>query len=179
MAKKIPKYRIVDVIKSSGKSTRSAILIIYTGGTIGMEHDSSGALVALNFNQIVKWAPSLKTLDLKLTVISFPTPLDSSNVTIKEWLDLGYIIHENHHYYDGFVVLHGTDTMAFTASALSFMLQGINKPIIFTGAQLPISAIRSDARPNLVTAMEIASTRVNGLPMVPEVCIYFDYQLMR
>jgi len=179
MTKSNVKYRIVDVNKASKKNAKSSILIIYTGGTIGMEHDSSGALVALNFNQIVKRAPSLKTLDLKLTVISFPNPLDSSNVTTKEWQNLGYIIFENHIHYDGFVVLHGTDTMSFTASALSYMLKGLNKPIIFTGSQLPISAIRSDARPNLVTALEIASSKNNGISTVPEVCIYFDYQLMR
>ena len=92
---------------------------------------------------------------------------------------MDYIINENYHQYDGFVVLHGTDTMSFTASALSFMLQGLNKPVIFTGAQLPISAIRSDARANLVSALEIASAKKDGRPLVPEVCIYFDYQLMR
>lgn len=179
MAKKTPLYRIVDVNKAAKQHAKSSILIIYTGGTIGMERDASGSLVALNFNQIVKRDPSLKTLDLRLTVISFPIPLDSSNVSIDEWKDLGQIIFENHLHYDGFVILHGTDTMSYTASALSYMLIGINKPVIFTGAQLPISAIRSDARPNLVTALEIASTKVNGMPIVPEVCVYFDYQLMR
>lgn len=171
-------YRIVEVSKSRKEGSPS-VLIIYTGGTIGMEHDASGALVALNFNQIVKRAPSLKSLDLNLTVISFPNPIDSSNVSVTDWKDLGYIIYENHEQYDGFVVLHGTDTMAYTASALSFMLHGLNKPVIFTGAQLPISAIRSDARPNLVTALEIASSKKDGRAVVPEVCIYFDYQLMR
>lgn len=179
MDEQIPKYRIVEVVKASKVKAKTSVLIIYTGGTIGMEHDSSGSLVALNFNQIVKRAPALKALDLRLTVISFPKPIDSSNVTVEDWRNLGYIIHENYNLYDGFVVLHGTDTMSFTASALSFMLQGLNKPIIFTGAQLPISAIRSDARPNLVTALEIASAKVNGHPIVPEVCVYFDYQLMR
>ncbi|MCG8307159.1 MAG: asparaginase [Cytophagales bacterium] len=179
MAKTNRKYRIVDVISASQQDPGSSILIIYTGGTIGMEHDASGALKALNFNQIVKRAPSLKNLDIKITVISFPDPLDSSNVTVREWQDLGYIINENHHHYDGFVILHGTDTMSYTASALSYMLQGLNKPVIFTGAQLPISAIRSDARANLVTALEIASSKKNGVPVVPEVCVYFDYQLMR
>lgn len=179
MAKKNPKYRIVEVSKASGENAKSSILIVYTGGTIGMEHDASGSLVALNFNEIVKRAPSLKRLDLKITVISFPKPFDSSNVTFSEWQDLGYIIYENHHHYDGFVVLHGTDTMSFTASALSYALKGLNKPVIFTGAQLPISAIRSDARANLVTALEIASSKTNGVPTVPEVCVYFDYQLMR
>jgi len=144
-----------------------------------MEHDSSGSLIALNFNQIVKRAPTLKNLDLRLTVISFPHPIDSSNVSIQDWKNLGYIIYENYKHYDGFVVLHGTDTMSFTASALSFMLHGLNKPIIFTGAQLPISAIRSDARPNLVTALEIAAANRDGIPITPEVCVYFDYQLMR
>jgi L-asparaginase len=162
MAENTPKYRIVEVVRESGIRPESSVLIIYTGGTIGMEHDSSGSLVALNFNEIVKRAPSLKRLEVMLTVISFPTPIDSSNMSIKEWQNLGFIIYENYQHYDGFVVLHGTDTMAFTAAALSFMLQGLNKPVIFTGAQLPISAIRSDARPNLVTALEIASAKENG-----------------
>ena len=179
MEQSIPKYRIVEVIKASRAKTKASVLIVYTGGTIGMEHDSSGSLVALNFNQIVKRAPALKNLDLKLTVISFPQPVDSSNISIQDWKNLAYIIHENYNLYDGFVVLHGTDTMSFTASALSFMMQGLNKPIIFTGAQLPISAIRSDARPNLVTALEIAAAKQDGIPIVPEVCVYFDYQLMR
>ena len=179
MEDKTPKYRIFDINNASKKDANSSILIIYTGGTIGMEHDSSGSLVALNFNQIVNRVPSLKNLDIKLTVISFSLPIDSSNVTSSEWQELGNIIHENHHHYDGFVILHGTDTMSFTASALSFMLNGINKPVIFTGAQLPISAIRSDARANLVTALEIASAKKDGIPLVPEVCIYFDYQLIR
>lgn len=179
MAKQNPKYRIVDVNKALKREAKTSILIIYTGGTVGMDHDDSGSLIALNFNQILKRAPSLKTLELKLTVISFSKPIDSSNVTYKEWQDLGQIIYENHHHYDGFVVLHGTDTMSFTASALSYMLKGISKPVIFTGAQLPISAIRSDARANLVTALEIASSKENGIPIVPEVCVYFDYQLIR
>jgi len=174
-----PKYRIVEVIKAARAKTKSSVLIIYTGGTIGMEHDSSGSLVALNFNQIVKRAPSLKTLDVRLTVISFPMPIDSSNISVQDWRNLAFIINENYKLYDGFVVLHGTDTMSFTASALSFMMQGLNKPVIFTGAQLPVSAIRSDARPNLVTALEIASAEKDGVPQVPEVCVYFDYQLMR
>lgn len=173
------KYRIVEVLKASKSRPKASVLIVYTGGTIGMEHDSSGSLVALNFNQIVKRIPTLKNLDLKLTVISFPHPIDSSNVSIPDWQNLGYIIHENYRHYDGFVVLHGTDTMSFTASALSFMMQGLNKPIIFTGAQLPISAIRSDARPNLITALEIAAAKIDGEPVAPEICVYFDYQLMR
>lgn len=173
-----PKYRIFNIHDEDGLD-RPKILIIYTGGTLGMVHDDSGSLVALKFNQILKHVPSLKTLGLKLTVISFPKPIDSSNIDLKDWQDIAYIVYENYHHYDGFVVLHGTDTMAYTASALSFMLQGLNKPVIFTGAQLPISAIRSDARANLVTALEIASNKSNNKPMVPEVGIYFDYQLFR
>lgn len=173
------KYRIFNVNYDGPGQPKAEILLIYTGGTMGMVHDKTGALVAFNFNQIIQRIPALRSLDLKLTIISFPRPLDSSNVEIKHWQDLGYIIYENYHHYDGFVVLHGTDTMAFTASALSFMLQGLNKPVIFTGAQLPISAIRSDARANLVSALEIAAAKRNGRAIVPEVCIYFDYQLMR
>jgi L-asparaginase len=173
------KYRIINVNYDGPGEPKAEILLIYTGGTMGMMHDRSGALVALNFNQILQRVPALKGLGLKLTIISFPKPLDSSNVEIRHWQDLGYIIYENYQHYDGFVVLHGTDTMAYTASALSYMLDGLNKPVIFTGAQLPISAIRSDARANLVSALEIAAAKRDGHPVVPEVCIYFDYQLMR
>lgn len=179
MSDKTPKYQKYDIATASDMEERSAILVIYTGGTIGMAHDNSGSLVALDFNHFVERAPSLNNLGLKLTVISFSIPLDSSNVSYLEWQELGNLINENHDMYDGFVILHGTDTMSFTASALSFMLIGVNKPVIFTGAQLPISAIRSDARANLVTALEIASAKKDGNPLVPEVCIYFDYQLMR
>ena len=172
------KYRIIN-IKTGAKKPKASVLIIYTGGTIGMIRDESGVLVALKFNQIMKQLPSLRALDVNLTVISFPVPIDSSNLDIQNWLDLGYIIYENYHHHDGFVVLQGTDTMAYSASALSYILEGLNKPVIFTGAQLPISAIRSDARPNLITAIEIAAMKKRGKAMVPEVCIYFDYLLLR
>lgn len=144
-----------------------------------MVKDEKGVLVSFNFNQIIRRFPSLKYLDLKLTVISFPNPLDSSDITIQNWLDIGYIIYENYQQYDGFIVLHGTDTMAYSASILSFLLENLNKPVIFTGAQLPIGAIRTDARANLVTALEIATTKIDSAPIVPEVCIYFDYLLIR
>lgn len=173
------KYRIINISYSNDKKPRANVLIIYMGGTLGMVHDENGTLVAFKFNRILKYIPSLQKLDIKITVISFPEPIDSSNVKVSDWKSLGYIIHENYHQYDGFVVLHGTDTMSFTASAVSFMFQGLQKPVIFTGAQLPISAIRSDARANLVTALEIAAAYDNGAPVVPEVCVYFDYQLMR
>ncbi len=172
------KYRIIN-INTGAISPKASVLIIYSGGTIGMVRDASGSLVALKFNQIMQQLPSLNTLNVRITVISFPEPMDSSNMTYNNWNDLGFIIYENYHNYDGFVVLQGTDTMAYSASALSFMLEGLSKPVVFTGAQLPISAIRSDARPNLITAIEIASRKKNGRAVVPEVSIYFDYQLLR
>ena len=172
------KYRIIN-IKTGAVQPKATVLIIYSGGTIGMVGDSTGSLVALKFNQIMQQLPSLNTLNVKITVISFPEPMDSSNMVYQNWIDIGYIIYENYHNYDGFVVLQGTDTMAYSASALSFILEGLNKPVVFTGAQLPISAIRSDARPNLITAIEIAAKKQNDEPVVPEVSIYFDYQLLR
>jgi L-asparaginase len=172
------KYRIIS-IKTGAIRPKASILIIYSGGTIGMVRDSAGALVALKFNQIMQQLPSLTALNVAITVISFPVPMDSSNMNYGNWIELGQIIYENYHQYDGFVVLQGTDTMAYSASALSYMLENLNKPVIFTGAQLPISAIRSDARPNLITAIEIASRMIGNRPLVPEVGIYFDYQLLR
>ena len=169
------KYKIVNINKSGDRS----ILIIYTGGTFGMVMDESGALAPFNFGKVVDRIPELKSLDIRLTVISFPTPIDSSNVGIDEWKDMCYIIEENYHQYDGFVILHGTDTMAYTASMLSFMLEGLNKPVILTGAQMPIGSVRSDARENLITALEIASSRENSHPQVSEVCIYFNFILLR
>src|SRR5690606_10074262 len=120
-----------------------------------------------------------RNLALELTVVSFDDPIDSSNIEPSHWQTLARIISENYTAHDGFVVLHGTDTMAYTASALSFMLSGLAKPVVFTGAQLPISESRSDARENLVTALEVASARKDGVPLVPEVCIYFNYELLR
>ncbi|MEQ9230538.1 MAG: asparaginase [Cyclobacteriaceae bacterium] len=170
-------YKIVNL--ESSKHVTAAVLIIYTGGTFGMAKDESGALAPFNFGKVIEHLPELKALDLKLTVISFPEPIDSSNVTPNDWKDIGYIIEENYSQYDGFVVLHGTDTMAYTASAVSFALQGLNKPVIFTGAQIPIGAIRSDARENLITALEIASSKSGDKPRVCEVCIYFNFVLLR
>jgi L-asparaginase len=155
------------------------VLIIYTGGTLGMAYDDSGALVPFNFGQILEKIPILSNMNIAITVISFPEPIDSSNVTMRHWKDMAYIIYENYDSYDGFVVLHGTDTMAYSASMLSYMLNGLNKPVIFTGAQLPISAMRSDARENLMTSLEIATAKINGRPIVPEVCIFFNHMLLR
>lgn len=158
---------------------RSTILIIYTGGTFGMTYDKDGVLMPFDFGLILEHLPALKNLALQLTVVSFENPIDSSNINPGHWKVIGEIIRDNYDTHDGFVVLHGTDTMAFTASALSFMLEGLSKPIVFTGAQLPISEARSDARENLITALDIASAKKDGEALVPEVCIYFDYELLR
>ncbi len=154
-------------------------MIIYTGGTFGMAYDSQGVLIPFDFSLILHHLPALRSLQLDLTVISFDYPIDSSNVEPSHWQMIGQIIFDHYHSQDGFVVLHGTDTMSFTASALSFMLQGLAKPVVFTGAQLPISEPRSDARENLITSLEIASAKKEGRAVVPEVCIYFDYELLR
>lgn len=158
---------------------KGRILIIYTGGTFGMTYDSNGVLIPFDFSHILEQLPTLRTLALELTVVSFETPIDSSNIVPEHWQVLAKIIGQNYDSHDGFVVLHGTDTMAYTASALSFMLEGLSKPVIFTGAQLPITEARSDARENLITALDFASAKQDGRALVPEVCIYFDYELLR
>ncbi len=173
------KYKIVNINTAAPRKPQANILIVYTGGTFGMVTDSKGSFVSFNFNEIIRKFPSLRNLELKITVISFPRPIDSSDVNTDNLIDIAYIIHENYQQYDGFVVLHGTDTMAYSASAISFLLEGLNKPVVFTGAQLPIGAIRTDARANLITALEIASARVDDQPVVREVCVYFDYLLIR
>jgi L-asparaginase len=167
------------VIHASSGKPRSRILIIYTGGTFGMTYDHDGVLIPFDFSLILEQLPVLKNLALEITVLSFENPIDSSNISPEHWKIIGKMIDEHYESQDGFVVLHGTDTMAFTASALSFMLEGLTKPVVFTGAQLPISEPRSDARENLITALEIASAKKDGRAVVPEVCIYFDYELLR
>lgn len=144
-----------------------------------MVADAQGTLKPFDFSLILEHIPTLRNLMLELTVISFESPVDSSNIGPAEWVLLGEIIEDNYENQDGFVILHGTDTMAYTASALSFMLEGLDKPVIFTGAQLSIIHPRSDARENLITALEIASTQENGRSVVPEVAIYFGDQLLR
>jgi len=144
-----------------------------------MTYDRQGVLIPFDFSLILDHLPTLKNLALELTVISFEKPIDSSNIQPDHWQTLARLIVEHYETHDGFVVLHGTDTMAYTASALSFMLDGLGKPVVFTGAQLPISEPRSDARENLITALEVASAKKNGMPLVPEVCIYFNYELLR
>lgn len=172
-------YKIVRLNTAAKSEITSSVLIIYTGGTLGMAYDESGALVPFNFGQILEKIPNLTNMNVAITVISFPEPIDSSNVNMQHWVDMAYIIYENYDSYDGFVILHGTDTMAYSASMLSYMLRGLTKPVVFTGAQLPISAMRSDARENLMTALEIATAKANGNPVVPEVCIFFNHMLLR
>jgi L-asparaginase len=169
----------ISINTASPELPSSRVLIIYTGGTFGMVKDKSGSLIPFDFSLILEHLPTLRSLSLELTVISFANPIDSSNIKPEHWVTLGKIIVENYNVHDGFVVLHGTDTMAYTASALSFMLPGLNKPVIFTGAQLPIAEPRSDARENLITALEIASAKSAGISIVPEVCIYFGSELLR
>jgi len=156
------------------------VLIIYTGGTIGMINDpKTGVLVPFNFEQITDHVPELKRLKYKLTVHSFDPLIDSSNMSPEIYKELALRIQRDYDQYDGFVILHGSDTMSYTASALSFMIENLDKPVIFTGSQLPVNGIRTDAKENLITALEIAAEKRKGKAMVPEVCIYFDYKLFR
>jgi L-asparaginase len=156
------------------------ILIIYTGGTIGMVNDPiNGMLIPFNFDQIKANVPELDRLDYEMDVHSFNPVIDSSNMDPEIWKTLAELIYNNYNVYDGFVILHGSDTMAYTASALSFMLENLSKPVILTGSQLPIGQIRTDAKENLITALEIAATKEKGKALVPEVCIFFDSQLFR
>lgn len=145
---------------------------------MGMSYDRHGTLVPFDFGEIINEMPTLRSMDLDLTIVSFVNPIDSSNVSIDHWNDMASIIEQYYRQYDGFVILHGTDTLAYSASALSFMLDGLQKPVIFTGSQLPMGAIRTDANQNLVAALQIASSR-EGSTQVKEVCIYFDYFLYR
>ena len=158
----------------------NSILIIYTGGTIGMVQDKiTGALVSFNFDALLHEIPELKKINATINTISFEHPIDSSDINPQHWIKLCKIIEENYNTYDGFVVLHGSDTMAYTASALSFMTENLTKPIILTGSQLPIGAVRTDAKENLLSAIEIAASKFNGKMLVPEVAIYFEYNLYR
>ncbi len=157
---------------------KPSILIIYTGGTIGMQRDESGTLVPFDFNTIEQEFPAVRHLNVHLDVHKMP-PIDSSNVTPDLWRELAHTVRDNYDRYDGFVVLHGTDTMSYTASALSFMFDNLTKPVVFTGSQIPMGIMRTDGRENLITAIEIAAARKDGFPMVPEVCLYFQNKLFR
>lgn len=161
-------------------SSLQQILLIYTGGTIGMVEDAATRqLMPFNFNHLYIQIPELKKFDLKLSVVAFDKPLDSSNMNPEIWKKLAKLVEDNYEKYDGFVILLGSDTMAYTASVLSFMLENLNKPVILTGSQLPIGKIRTDGKENLITAIEISSALKEGKPVIPEVAIYFEYELYR
>ena len=156
------------------------VLIIYTGGTIGMEKDyETNSLRAFDFNHIFNKIPEMNLLECEVSVHQFSEPLDSSDVGPEEWKEIAQLIEENYHLFDGFLILHGTDTMAYTASALSFMLKNLRKPVILTGSQLPIGDLRTDAKENLLTSLYYASLYQNDEAVVQEVALYFEYKLLR
>ncbi|MCB9170360.1 MAG: type I asparaginase [Flavobacteriales bacterium] len=161
--------------------TGPSVLIIYTGGTIGMLRDPrSGVMRPMDLERLEEQVPELQSMGVRLDSVSFETPLDSSDIGPNDWLRIATMIGAHYARYDGFVVLHGSDTMAYTASALSFLLEGLGKPVVLTGSQLPIGSIRTDARENLITAVEIAAAHDDqGRPLVPEVAVYFEYRLYR
>lgn len=156
------------------------ILLIYTGGTIGMLMDfNTGVLKNFNFDELLTHIPELNLLDCSIATHSFEEPLDSSNMNPEYWVKLVSIIEESYEEYDGFVVLHGSDTMSYTASALSFMMENLAKPVIFTGSQLPIGDLRTDAKENMITSIQLATMQHKGNPLIAEVCLYFEYKLYR
>lgn len=156
------------------------ILLIYTGGTIGMIKDhETGVLQAFDFDHLLIKIPELKLLDCTIDTVSFKTPIDSSNMDPKYWVGIAEIIESNYEAFDGFVILHGSDTMSYSASAMSFMLENLSKPVIFTGSQLPIGDLRTDAKENLITSIQIASLQEDKRPVIKEVGLYFEYKLYR
>lgn len=156
------------------------ILLFYTGGTIGMVRGAGGELHPFDFEHLLEQVPELTQVNCEITTTSFEHPVDSSVMKPSHWVEMADIIESHYDEYDGFVILHGSDTMAYTSSALSFILENLKKPVILTGSQLPIGMLRSDARENIITAMEIAAARTaDGEPMVPEVAVYFEYLLHR
>ncbi len=163
------------------KDNIPSVLLVYTGGTIGMiENAETGALESFNFDHLLQLVPELKRFNCHINTYSFEPPIDSSDMEPHHWARLVRIIQNNYDKYDGFVILHGTDTMAYTASAMSFMLENLSKPVILTGSQLPMGMLRTDGKENLITAIEIALAKnADGTPTVPEVCIFFERELMR
>ncbi|WP_417785946.1 asparaginase [Tenacibaculum sp.] len=156
------------------------ILIVYTGGTIGMVKDyNTGALKAFDFSQISSKIPELQQLNCEINTISFDKPIDSSNMSVDYYIQIAEIISDNYDKFDGFVVLTGSDTMSYTSSAISFMFENLQKPVIFTGSQLPIGDLRTDAKENLITSIQVASAYENGKPVIQEVGLYFEYKLYR
>ena len=161
-------------------SKKVSILLIYTGGTIGMVKDyPSGTLRAFDFKKLVSNIPELSQLDCKIESVSFKDPIDSSNMSPSHWVAIATIIEKHYDSHDGFVVLQGSDTMSYSSSALSFMLENLSKPVIFTGSQLPIGDLRTDAKENLITSIQIAALRENNQAVIKEVCLYFEYKLYR
>ena len=160
---------------------QSKVLLIYTGGTIGMNRNpQTGALEPFNFEHLLLNVPELRQFDMQIDTYQFHPPIDSSDMSPRLWTDLSHVIADHYTDYDGFVVLHGTDTMAYTASALSYMMENLTKPIVFTGSQLPIGQLRTDGKENLITSIEIAAAKdADGRAMVPEVGIYFNGHLLR
>lgn len=155
-------------------------MIIYTGGTIGMREDPvTKTLAPMKFGMLLDEIPELNKLGYAISSITFNPPIDSSNMTPQIWAQLAKTIQKNYTKYDGFVILHGTDTMAYTASALSYMFENLDKAVIMTGSQLPIGVLRTDGKENLITAVQLAAAKKEGRSVVPEVCIYFDSQLFR
>ena len=169
-------FNTTPIMKRSEK-----VLLIYTGGTIGMDcNPRTGALEPFDFNHLISRIPEFEYIKTAIDVYQFTPPIDSSDMSPRLWAQLVRIISERYELYDGFVILHGTDTMAYTASALSFMLENLTKPVILTGSQLPIGQLRTDGKENLVTSIELASLHhLDGTAMVPEVCIYFSGRLLR
>ncbi len=159
----------------------NSVLLIFTGGTISMgENPNTQSLAPLDTEQVLSFIPELKMLNINIASVSFHPLIDSSDITPDSWVQIAEVIQEHYNQFDGFVVLHGTDTMAFSAAALSFMLDGLSKPVIFTGSQLPVGVLRSDAKENLITAIELAAAKhENGDAMVPEVSLFFEDKLMR
>ena len=156
------------------------ILLIYTGGTIGMIKDPiTASLQAFDFDSLLDKIPELNLLDCSIDTVSFKTPIDSSNINPSHWVEIATIIEKKYAAHDGFVVLHGSDTMSYSASALSFMLENLSKPVIFTGSQLPIGDLRTDAKENLITAIQIAALQNNNKAVIKEVGLYFEYKLYR
>ncbi len=157
------------------------VLLIYTGGTIGMvENIETGALEAFNFSHLKSNVPEMKRLNFNVEVHLFDPPLDSSEISPEKWQGIAQVVQDKYNDYDGFVILYGTDTMAYTASILSLMFENLTKPVIFTGSQLPIGKLRTDGKENLITALEIAADKDElGRPIVPELCVYMQNLLMR
>lgn len=173
-------YKTIRISPPSSTETKGSVLVIYTGGTFGMVYDPQARdLVPFDFEQAFYRLPDLHRLQLDITILTLPVLVDSSNMKPNTWVELATIIETHYNDYTSFVILHGTDTMSYTASALSYMLEGLNKPVLLTGAQLPIGVARSDARENFITALEIATAQENGAPIVPEVCVYFNSLLLR